>query len=205
MKRGRNLPKRELKFFDTDLAFNFSAAVAIPATGQLCIIPQDDTQSGRDGNMAIIKSIHIKGVQRLVPGGGAGAGLSAESTYIWLVEDLQANGAAATAASATVGVFTNANPQQALPTLANSDRFKILAQRKTDLVSNTGVVTGWSEESKIMKDIYMKCNIPIKYDSSVATGAIGSIRSNNLFLVVAATTTADIVSFEGVCRLRFSD
>lgn len=51
---------------------------------------------------------------------------------------------------------------------------------------------------------YKKVDIPIEYDASVATGALTSIRSNNIFLVTAHSNLADntyIVS--GSCRLRF--
>jgi len=61
----------ELKFFDTAVSFDFDSTLEVPATGQWALIPQGDTQSTRDGRLAVIKSIQFRGT---VSGANLGAG-----------------------------------------------------------------------------------------------------------------------------------
>lgn len=192
----------ELKFFDTALSFNFDATAEVPATGQLCIIPQDDTQSGRDGNKAIIKSINIHGIVQLLPGAAA---TSCDVAYLYLIQDTQCNGAAATVADANTGVFTGANLSTANHTLANGNRFRVLKKWVFTMNPPAGATTALNNVIKEFK-FYKKCNIPVQYDAAAATGALTTIRSNNLFLVAGtAGNTDDLIACQGTCRLRFSD
>lgn len=193
---------RELKFFDTALSFNVDATAEIPATGQLTLIPQDDTQSGRDGNKAVIKSINIHGIMNLVPATAANA---TEVVYMYLMQDTQCNGAAATVGDANTGIFTSNTLSQAQRTIANNTRFRILKKWVINLTSAAGVTTAYNNAMKSFK-WFGKCNIPIMYDASATTGAITTIRSNNLFLVAGTSgATDDLVAVQGTCRLRFSD
>lgn len=97
----RNIPP-ELKFFDTAVSFLADNTLEVPATGQWVLIPQGDTQSTRDGRLAIIKSIQFRGV---ITGADASMSMIGITFYMWVIQDTQANGAAATAAD----VFTGAN------------------------------------------------------------------------------------------------
>lgn len=114
----------EKKFFDTALGFAPSNALSIPATGQLSLIPQNDTQSGRDGRKAVVSSIYVHGEVEIT------GGTLTRSDYgcIYVVLDKQANGAAATVANADTGIFTTADIATANRTLANVDRFQILGK-----------------------------------------------------------------------------
>lgn len=105
----RNIPP-ELKFFDTAVSFLADNTLEVPATGQWVLIPQGDTQSTRDGRLAIIKSIQFRGVI-------TGSSTTNESRYgitfyMWVILDTQANGAAAAAAD----VFTGANAHRSFLT-----------------------------------------------------------------------------------------
>jgi len=193
---------RELKFFDTSLSFTADATAEVPATGQLTLIPQDDTQSGRDGNKAVIKSINIHGIANLAPGAAATA---TEVLYMYLMQDTQCNGAAATVGDANNGIFTSTNLSVAQRTIANNTRFRILKKWVITLTAQAGVTTAYNNTMKPFR-YYGKCNIPIMYDASATTGAITTIRSNNLFLVAGTTgSTDDLVAVQGSARLRFAD
>jgi len=193
---------RELKFFDTALSFTADATAEIPATGQLTLIPQDDTQSGRDGNKAVIKSIAIHGTATF---GASAAANASDVMYMYVVQDTQANGAAATVGDANSGIFTTANLATSNRTIANNTRFRIL--KKWVMVFNpaAGVTTAYSNTIKQFS-WYGKCNIPVMYDAAATSGAITTIRSNNLFLVAGtAGGSDDAITVQGTCRLRFAD
>lgn len=195
-------PRAELKFFDTALSFTVDATAEIPATGQLSLIPQDDTQSGRDGNKAFVRSINIHGTAILAPGAAATA---ADICYLYLIQDTQCNGAAATVADANSGIFTNANLAIANHTLANSGRFKILKKWVMPFNAQAGATTAYNNQIREFH-CYKKCYIPLMYDASATTGVITSIRSNNIFLVAGtAGGSDDVIAIQGTCRLRFSD
>lgn len=107
----------EVKFFDTQLDFAFDTTLEVPATGQLALIPQGDTQSTRDGRLARITSLQIRGFAY-----GPSTGGLTPLCYFWIVQDTQANGAAAAASD----VFTTTFASTAMINLNNSGRFRIL-------------------------------------------------------------------------------
>lgn len=187
--------KPELKFFDTALAFNFDLTGEVPATGQLALIPQGDTESTRDGRVAYIKSVQIRGniIFNAVAGGQT---VSSSAVYLYLVLDTQCNGAAA----AITDVFTSNVMGSNMLNLNNSSRFRIIKKWEITLNSMAGVSTNWGVITKLV-NFYKRCNI--KMDWSSTTGAITEIRSNNLFLCAGALNNDDIAVFDGTCRLRF--
>lgn len=184
----------ELKFFDTALSFLVDGTGEVPATGQLVLIPQGVTESQRVGRKCTIRSIQLK--MSLLFNPAAGGGFC--QTFIYLVLDKQANGAAA----AATAVLTSTGFNTALPNLNNSGRFKILKVWVHNHVSQAGVDGAYND---VLKHIayYKSCNIPIEYDSTA--GAITEIRSNNVFLLAGAFGTDDTVTVDGVCRVRYLD
>jgi len=190
----------ELKFFDTDVNFTVDATAEVPSTGQFSLIPQGVTQSTRVGRKAMVKSIHLHGYCSVAPGAVGGS----DPIVLYLMLDKQCNGAAATVTGDT-GIFTSANVMQMNVNLANGDRFKILKRIELVMNAQAGVVGALAPSVKTF-NWYGKCNIPIEFDPSASTGAITTIRSNNIFLVAgAAGQTDDTVTCLGTCRLRFSD
>jgi len=183
----------EVKFFDTALSFTFDNTGEVPATGQLALIPQGDTQSTRDGRECVLKSVQIRGALVYTP--GAAAAPTANS-YMYLIQDTQANGAAA----AVTDVFTSADLWAAHHNLANSDRFRILKKWKWDWNVQAGATTAYCNMTRQM-EFYKKCDIKMQYSST--TGAVAEIKSNNLFLVAGGLGVDDGVAFAGSCRLRF--
>lgn len=185
----------ELKFFDTALSFNIDATGEVPATGQLCLIPQGVTESTRVGRKCVLKSIEMKLDALHVP---AAAANSATVSAIYLVLDKQCNGAAATAAD----VFTGTNFPIALRNLSNSERFVILRKFVWAQNSAAGVTTAYNNVVRHF-ELYKKLNIPLEFSST--TGALTEIRSNNLFLLAGSDPLDDLVQVVGNCRVRFSD
>lgn len=185
----------ELKFFDTDLSVPFDTTAEVPATGgQLVLIPQGDTQSTRDGRLAFIKSIQIRGKISLVP---AAAATAASVAHMWLVLDTQANGAAA----AVTDVFTSAAAQSCMLNLNNSGRFRILKHWVMKFEAKSGVTTAYNNDTKAF-EFYKRCNI--KVDWSGTSGAITEIRSNNLFLIAGSDGDSDdLITLSGTARVRF--
>lgn len=185
----------ELKFFDTDLGFNFDLTGEVVATGQLNLIPQGTTESARIGRKVKIHSIQIRGVLKGVP---VSAGTFADVTYMILVQDTQCNGAAA----GVQDVMTGVSFEKAMINIANSGRFRILKRWVHHHTAASGV-TGAKNDTAVALEYWKKCNIEINFSST--TGAIGEIKSNNIFLMAGSTISDDKVSFAGTCRLRFSD
>lgn len=186
----------EDKFFDTALSFNVDVTGEVPATGQLCLIPQDNTQSGRDGLKAMITSIQIRGTAIFGP---AATTIGVCNSYIYVVLDTQANGAAA----AVTDVLTSSSMSVAMINMANSERFRILKRLVIKCQSAAGIQGAFSSD-EVAFDWYSKVNIPIIWSST--TGAITEIRSNNIFLLAGSDTLADdLVAVSGTCRLRFNE
>lgn len=193
----------ELKFFDTALSFNIDRTAEIPTTGQLCLIPQDDTQSGRDGNKACLHSILVKGTATFTP---AAAATASSIAWIYVVQDTQANGQAATVADANSGIFTTDNLATANHVIANGNRFRVLKKFMFSMQPAAGAGSALNSVTKAFY-WYSKLNVPLQYDASASTGALTTIRSNNIFLVAGCSDSGqdDLTSVQGTCRLRFSD
>jgi len=193
-----NLPGggSENKFFDTTLGWNFDATGEVPATGQLCLIPQGVTESTRVGRKCVVKSIQLRAYMIYTPGASTAG---ASNAYFYVVLDKQCNGAAA----AIGDVLTGTNMGSALINLANSERFVILKRFVNRFQAAAGIQTAFGSDTSTI-DWYHKCNIPLEYSST--TGAITEIKSNNIFILAGTDTTSDdVIAIGGTCRLRFSD
>jgi len=190
--QSRNGTGAEKKFFDTAISFNFDNTMEVPATGQLALIPQGDTESTRDGRKAVVKSIQIRGALTFAPAAAASAGTI---TYLYLILDTQTNGAAA----AITDVFTSNVSHSNMLQLNNSGRFRILKKWVHVYNSGAGVTTAYNIVTKSL-EFFKKCNVPLDWNGTA--GAITELRSNNIFLM-AGSSSDDLVNFDGTCRLRF--
>lgn len=193
----------ELKFLDTQLNGLFDSSLEIMSTGgQINLIPQGDTQSQRIGRKVLIKSIYISGF--VVANSLTTAAAPADICHMWVVLDTQCNGSAFTPVDANNGLFTG-NANGALRTLSNSNRFKILKHFAIPMKTTAGVTTAWGNDAKNVQ-WFKKCSIPIEFDASATTGAITTIRSNNISIVIgSAGLTDDVYAFSGNCRIRYAD
>lgn len=192
LRRGLHIEK---KFFDTAMSFSFDATGEVPATGQLSLIPQGVTESTRVGRQCQIKSLQLRGTVLYTPAADTSG---ASIAYILLVQDRQANGAAA----AVTDVMTSSNLAVGMVNLANSERFRIIKRWNIDLTSGAGVSGAYARDLKTV-DFYTKLNVPLEFSST--TGAITELKSNNLFILAGADITDDEITFSGSCRLRFTD
>lgn len=183
----------EVKNFDTDLSFTVDNTGEVPATGQLVLIPQGDTATTRDGRQCTVKSVQIRANATFAPGAGA---VGSTNAVIYLVLDKQCNGAAA----AVTDVFNTASLWKSVMNLANSDRFVIMKKWVINFTTQAGVTTAFCPISKQI-EYYKRCNIPLQFSST--TGAITELRSNNLFLIAGSEGTDDLITVDGICRVRF--
>lgn len=215
-KRQRSLVKKvnrlvraaksiEVKFLDTVVNFFVDATAEVqPAVaGSLVVIPQDDTSSGREGRKVTVKSLELKMQSTLIQTATA---ISAVA-YVYLVQDAQANGAIP-AVTGDAGIFTATFagfPGILTKQLANEGRFRIL--RKYVFEHNVGASTTAANQSHILyKTDYIKLNLPIDYDAAIATGALASLRSNNIFLVAGSDGTSDdVITMNISSRIRYTD
>lgn len=186
----------EKKFFDTNISFNIDATGEVPATGQLCLIPQGVTEATRVGRKCTVKSIQARILMQYVPGADT---VGCTTTYVYCVLDTQCNGAAA----AITDVMTGNNLALALLNLDNSERFKILKKWIFKFQAAAGIQTAFGRDEQNI-EWFKKCNIPLEFSST--TGAITELKSNNIFLIAGSdTSTDDEVVCSGTVRLRFTD
>lgn len=185
----------ELKFLDTNLSFLIDSTPEIPATGQLALIPQGDTESTRDGRQCTIQSIQIKADLTFTPGVAATASMN---SILILVQDTQCNGAATTAGAVYNG--GDVNLSYTAINLSNSKRFRVLKRWKHSWNPPAGATGAYNTMTRSI-DYFKKCNIPMEYSGT--SGAIGEIKSNNIFLLAQSIGADDIVNVTGLCRLRF--
>ncbi len=170
--------------------------------GTMVIIAQGNTKSTRIGRKSVIKQINWR-YNISLPSVIDQVGVSTSDTVrVILYQDKQCNGA-----TATVTDILETADYQSFNQLANKHRFRILMDRTHDI----NRLTGWSvsaTNSTVFSvensySFYKKCNITIEYDNTGPTGALTTIRSNNIcVLLISKIGNAD---FDSQFRLRFTD
>lgn len=187
---------RETKSFDTALSFTFDGTAEVPATGQLCLVPQGATAQQRIGEKIVVKSVQIRASIGLVPSTSA---TSSSTAMMYLIQDKQANGAAAS----VTDIFTGTNLCEAMRDITTYRRFNVLAQWYHTFTPQAGVSTAYNNQQYHL-ELYKKVNIPIIFDST--TGAITELTGNNIFLVAGTDTASDdLITLSGRCRITFAD
>lgn len=189
----------EDKFLDTTLAYTIDSTGELPATGQLCLIPQGDSAVTRDGRKVVLNSLSIKAELTLAP--GASATLSG-TTSIMLVLDREPDEATAVfndvylTGAGGVGTISPIN-------LNNANRFVILKRWDHIWNPNGGVSGAYNTVVKKI-DYYKKLKGQVMNFNST-TGAIAEITGHNIFLLSASSAGLDdLVTVSGVARLRFT-
>lgn len=194
---ARKIPSPELKFFDTQHSFTFDTTGEVPATGQLNLIPQGVNEQERIARKITIKKIDMK--LNIQPNTVTYIG---SAIRLMLVQDKQCNGAAATY-SGQNGVL-DSDITTAFRNLENTDRFIVHKDWYMPIIPTAGEVAAFNRKMHCLK-FSKSVNIPIEFDSSAITGVIGTIRSNNLFLLARTSLDDDIHEVTGTTRLRFVD
>lgn len=196
-RQQRDLNKPELKSFDTALAFTIDQTGEVPATGQLCLVQTGDTLTNRDGAVIRVKSLQMRGTLVFAP---AAAAQAAINCYIYIVQDRQANGAAA----GITDVLTSNDISIALGNVPNQYRFKILKRMVFTMNATAGVTTAYNN-TRQQFDEYIKFPKPLELRYTASAGAITDVASNNIFLLAGCDGGGDdSVTVAGTARLRFT-
>ena len=183
----------EHKFFDSSHTVSQLTTAGTIVAG-LNTIPQGVTESERVGRKCTIRSIYWKARTNTVST-SVSANAGTVGRFIFFV-DKQANGA-----TATVGdILENANVNS-FRNLANVGRFTILIDRRYALSAVAAMSTTALEHHKTIT-FGKKVNVPVEFDGT--TGLIGTIRSNNLGILLIASDSS-ILDFNGTVRVRFTD
>ncbi len=192
-------PTAELKFHDLDID---DVAIAINgniAEDSVLTIAQNNTESGRIGRKLTVMMIGWKFEIKFL--GATAIAASSDVVRVVLYLDKQTNGATAT----VTGIVESDNYQSFL-NLANKNRFMILMDRTYSLMSRSGSGNGTTDkfgEDVISDTFYKKCNIPIEYDNSGTDGAITTMRSNNIGVLLFSRDGGSL--FSSKMRIRYSD
>ncbi len=198
---GRYSNGGELKFLDTVID---DAVVAtggeVLNTGTVNVIPQGVTESTRVGRKCTIKSVNWRWTVTLPTTTTPGA--TSDTVRLIMFLDKQCNGAAA-----AVAIILETALWNSWRNLENVGRIKVLYDKTISLVSKSGGPASTSTvnygEDVRNGAFYKKCNIPIEFDASASTGAIGTIRSNNIGILVIAHS--GFAGLQSNVRVRFSD
>lgn len=188
----------ELKFFDTT-----TGNVAVPSTGQISnvnLIPDGTTESERVGRKCVVTSVAVHGAIYLQT--TTSVAMGNQRVRVLLVQDKQANGETNTAA-ATLALLLSASTPFGFVNLPNSGRYRIHSDRVYDCNYTAGNAAGGFQEMVKTFSIYKKLRVPLEF--SGVTGALGEIRSNNLFVVTLSEAAAPQVNIAYTTRVRFSD
>ncbi len=182
----------EYKAFDSNIAL-----ITIPTSGlvsgTLVAIPQGDEQNERDGRQCTITSIWVKGHLQVDQLGAVPTiATNHEHCSVYLILDKQANQAAP-----VVTDFLQNASWESFRKLENVHRFKILWKLDYAFApiaaTDDGTTIVWTYNTHAINK-YIKVQIPIDYTGT--TGAIGTIKSNNILLIS--------VSEKGVARMNFN-
>jgi len=188
----------ELKFLDTSIT-DASISGACTFT-DLNVIVQDDLPNGRDGRKVVVSSIHVKGFVKLR---AATAATDTSGTVrCMLIQDKQTNGATMTAAQ-----LLTSDAYNSFRNLNNSKRFKILWKEEYDLKAGGAAPSGaalvFSEDIQHI-NANVKCNIPLTFDQTAATGAKNTQTENSIYWVTQSGEAAsEVAAIEGTARIRF--
>lgn len=188
----------EKKFVDTD--FSDGTLASTMTFYNPMVIAQGDKENERVGRKVTLRSLHIRGWIYLL--NATNVTNTGNLFRMRIVVDTQCNGAQFAATdlleSDTINSFSN---------LANRSRFRVLADKVMSFSAHGGTATGAAYTfGEVMKPINMnlRLNIPIEFDNSATTGAITTVRSNYLCIVMQSLT-GEILSVGFTTRVRYTD
>ncbi len=189
----------EKKFHDVDI---LDAVTVVPMViHNLTVIPEGNGESERIGRKICIKSISWK-FEATLPTTAIAANTS-DLLKFFIVQDRQTNGAQFAATD-----LLDLDAWDSFNNLANSKRFKVLMTKTITLRAHAGSGRGTTDTLSYGEDIRYsigskQCSIEIEYDNSANTGAIGTVRSNNIYW--CTQTTRGLPAIVGHVRVRYTD
>ncbi len=206
-KRGRyqkfkgRLALAELKFIDVTYD-NAPVTTGGLIESSINIIAQGITESTRIGRKCTITNIGWRYDVALPERDAAATPETGDVLRLILYQDKQTNGASAT----VVNILQVAN-YQSFNNLSNKGRFTILMDKThsinyMNMASDGAAVVSLSSVVRSYT-FFKKCNIGIEYDDTAATGALTTIRTNNIGIL--AISRSGVVQIASQICLRFSD
>lgn len=194
------LNANESKFLDTAIPSTTITSAGAILNSSMCIVPQGTQQQQRAGKKILVTSVAFRGVLDLPS--QINQSLCTNNVRLVLYLDKQTNGNTATVAELLQEVnessFRNMNQVNRFEFIYD----KIHTLNQHGVIFNTTAIT--NRVQKYIK-FFKKCRIPIIYDQTATTGALTTIRSNNIGLMAISTSDSLLLNFEGICRIRFSD
>lgn len=195
-----------MKFLDQNIA---DAAIAAGGTiflngsteASLLRIPEGNGESERIGRKITVRKLAWRFTIKLTEVDGAANPVNPDTIRVILYLDKQANGAAA----ATQDILED-NEFISFNNLANSKRFRTLMDRTYDINCHAGGGDGVASDwvgTRVSDTFFKNVNIPIEYDNSATTGALATIRSNNINVLLLGQTGT--CSFDSKMRIRYTD
>ncbi len=200
--RGRRGTAAELKFHDLDIDDALVTQAGTIAQVSCVTIAQGTTESERIGRKCTITNINWR--YDIVMNDTATADTTSEVVRVILFLDKQTNG---NGVAASAALILESDDYQSFNKLNEKGRFSILLDRFYDLSCPSGSGQNAADvfgEQIVSDSVYLKCSLPIEYDDSVTTGAIGNVRTNNIGVLLLAKS-GNLATFASKMRLRFSD
>ncbi len=192
------LKNHDLDVDDTSIAAAGQIWLNGDSEASLLRIPTGDGATTRDGRKIIIKQIGWRYNVELAA--QTASATTSDVVRVILYLDKQANGAAA-----AVTDILQDDDYQSFNNLANKGRFRILMDRKYDMVAQAGGGNGTTEdygEYVVSDTFFKKCNIEVMYNETASTGALATLRSANLG-VLFLSKTGTLTLFRSKMRIRF--
>ncbi len=169
------------------------------ATETMLKIAQGLTEDDRIGRRICVRAINVKGHLSLANGATAATGQNL--ARLWLVLDMQANGATPAATevfeTATAGIHSYRN-------LANQERFSILWTKL--FVFNTSLAGNGTDLDTALgvKPFAMSKKTEFIVQYNAGTGAIEELDTANVFLM-GASENSNAITLTARFRIRFTD
>lgn len=198
----------EKKFLDTTIATTAITTTGVILNSSLNVIPQGDTQSERIGRKVTVCDVLLKGnitqPAQIITSLPQGLSDMCNNVRVIVYLDKQCN-----KATATVAQILQTTDENSFRNLEYVDRFQILYDET--VIMNVGGLsniittpTFYAPGVRNQFGFTKKISVPITYDTSATTGAIGTITSNNIG-IMAIATVANSSFVDGICRIRYTD
>lgn len=166
----------------------------------LSVIPQGDGESERIGRKAVITDILIKGHIHLAT---AATNVTANRVRIAVVQDRSTNGVGFS--PSTLFATAGTSDIDSYRDLSFLGRYNVLFDKVYTMNTPLAGDGTTAAHGEVMRDVHIniKCCIPIEYDSTATTGAIGTQQVNSVHLVTWEEASAPGTAFHHVSRVRY--
>lgn len=204
------IEKKFVDFFKQVDAFSLTWAGGEmdPGTADaLSAIAQGDGESQRDGRVAVLHSVFIKGFLSIAAIESSAAPLDDIVVRLAIVQDKQTNGAQLNAED-VFKTLASGDDTNSVKNLQNSARFIVLKDKtwlipRARAVSNEGAANLFSSP-RILVPIKMGTTFrkPIRVNHTGTTAVIASVADNSIHLIGCATNASALLSYS--TRIRFT-